>query len=193
TMTIRELVSAAKMGTDIDRTRMLTMQLSDRNGLYGTLAEPGGFLYSPPRDLFEGASVLLPVSIPEYPVTWKQIQALTELLFRSRALYLSHTQVSVLNAGAKSGLARTLATELARYGVELSTVENAGITKQKESFVVPRTDAEKHVATFLSTLLSIPVGTLPADLPPEKAAAITIIVGSDYSYEPLQVLLPDRP
>ena len=77
--------------------------------------------------------------------------------------------------------------------MELGTVENAGIAKLKESFIVPRTDKEEHVATFLSTLLGIPVGTLPADLPPEKITDITIIVGSDYSYEPLQDLLPDRP
>ena len=51
TLTLRELVGAGSMGSAIDRNRIISMQLSDRNGLYGTLSEPGGFLYDPPRDL----------------------------------------------------------------------------------------------------------------------------------------------
>mgnify|MGYP001563713641 CR=1 FL=1 len=190
TLTLRELVGAGSMGSAIDRNRIISMQLSDRNGLYGTLSEPGGFLYDPPRDLFEGASVLLPVSIPEFPVTWRQIHALSELLFRNRALFVSKPRINVLNAGARSGLGRTLGSELVRYGLSIDKIDNAGTPKVERSFVFAENDKDKHIASFLSVLLKIPMGTTPADLPPENIGDITIILGKDYSYKPLQELVP---
>lgn len=192
TLTLRELVGAGGMGSAIDRNRIIAMQLSDRNGLYGTLSEPGGFLYDPPRDLFEGASVLLPVSIPEFPITWKQMHTLTELLFRNRALFMRKPRINVLNAGARSGLGRTLGSELVRYGLAIDRIENAGIPKVERSFLFAENDKDKHIAAFLSALLKIPTGAKPANVPPENVGDITIILGKDYSYVPMQELVPGR-
>ncbi|MBI3332233.1 LCP family protein [Candidatus Peregrinibacteria bacterium] len=189
TLTLREMVGAAKLGSEIDRSRILTMQLNDVNGLYGEVIEAGGFLYVPPRDQFEGAFVLLPVSIPEFPVTWKQIQTLSDLLFRTRSIYLSAPQVHVLNAGARSGLGRRLGIELIRYGFAVDRIENAGIEKQATSFIAIRNEADRPFGEFFSTLLGLPLGPLPANLPPEKIGQVTIVVGQDYVYKLLQDLV----
>ncbi|MBI4129628.1 LCP family protein, partial [Candidatus Peregrinibacteria bacterium] len=60
TLSLRELLTLAKIGKGFRSPQILQMHLSDRNGLYGEILEPGGFLYAPPRDQFDGASVLLP-------------------------------------------------------------------------------------------------------------------------------------
>ncbi len=188
TFSLRELIGLAGAGQDIEPSRLLTMQLSDRNGLYGTLANPGGFLYSPPRDLFEGASVLLPVSIPEYPVTWKQLQTLRTLLFETRSIYLAQPVISILNTGGPSGAARTLATEIIRYGFNVDYIDNASMEDRATSVVVARTPEDAELATFFGTLLEIDVGAEPALLP-EETRQITIVLGEDYAYRPLQSLI----
>ncbi len=189
TMTIRELVGLAAMGDQIDRSRILAMQLNDRNGLYGDPANPGGFLYSPPRDQFEDAAVLLPVSLPEFPVTWKQVQSLTRVLLQSRAILFARPRIRVLNAGAKSGLAGALGTELVRYGFDVLDIANAGGEKRATSLIAAQPSSEE-AAEALSIMLQIPLAPLPIDIASEKIGPITIILGKDFIFTPLQDLLP---
>ncbi|TSC99559.1 MAG: hypothetical protein Greene101449_594, partial [Candidatus Peregrinibacteria bacterium Greene1014_49] len=170
--------------------RVVTMQLSDRNGLYNTVPEPGGLLYAPPRDLFAGASVLLPVSIPEYPVTWKQIQALSRLLFPMRSIYLSDPSISILNAGAAPGSARALSNELIRYGFVVDHVANAEtLPDQEKSWIAQRTATEQTPeATFFANLLKLPMQE-STELTSEEMRTVTIVLGKDYRYQAVQDLL----
>lgn len=190
TLSIRELIALGGVADKIDRSRVVTMQLSDRNGLYNSVPEAGGFLYAPPRDLFGGASVLLPVSIPEYPVTWKQIQTLARLLFPMRSIYLSHPQISILNAGAKPGSARALSNELTRYGFTVGHVANAEmLPDQEKSWIAERQTTEQAPETaFFGDLLQLPLqpGT---QLSSEELRTVTIVLGKDYTHQTLQDLL----
>lgn len=188
TMTLRELIGAAELGQKMDRSKLITMQLNDRNALYDYIIEPGGMLYTPPRNLFDGASVLLPVSIPEYPVTWKQPRAFSELLFRNRGIYLEKPTVSVLNAGAAPGTARKLATELIRYGFDVPIIENAETEKRDTSMIVSAPEVDPALS-FFSILLDMPLLAAPADLPVQQRERVTIILGRDYSYSPIQNLV----
>jgi LCP family protein required for cell wall assembly len=189
TMSLRELIGLAGLGSGIDRSRILSMQLNDRNGLYGTLPEPGGLLYAPPRDLFGGASVLLPVSVPEFPVTWKQIQALTLLLSKHRSFFLAKPKIAILNAGAASGIARKLGNELTRFGLRVEHVENAGIASLEHSQISSREGFSDHAA-LLAKLLSLSTLPLPTDVEPTRTRDLTVILGKDYRFLPVQDLLP---
>ncbi len=188
TMSLREMIGAASLGQKLDRSNIITMQLNDRNALYDPFIEPGGMLYTPPRNLFDGAAVLLPVSIPEFPVTWKQPKALTQLLLHKRHLYLEEFDIAVLNAGGPPGTARRLATELIRYGFTVPIIENAGTEKVDESFIINTPEPDEVISTF-STLLNMPQKASPSDLPAEQRRRITIILGRDYGYTPLQNLV----
>jgi LCP family protein required for cell wall assembly len=190
TFSVRELIALGGVADKIDRSRVVTMQLSDRNGLYETVPEAGGFLYAPPRDLFGGASVLLPVSIPEYPVTWKQIQALARLLFPMRSIYLSHPEISILNAGAKPGSARALSNELIRYGFTVDHVANADtLPDQEKSWIAERPTAEQTPeAAFFVDLLKLPMQS-STELTSEEERMVTVVLGKDYTYRPVQDLL----
>ncbi len=195
TMTFAEILGAAKLGERIDRKNIINQTLNIETGIFSPFATPGGFLYTPPRDQFDGASVLLPFSIPEYPVTWKQIQAFVHLLLQNRTIILSNPEVRVLNAGAKSGVGRRLGNELIRYGFENVESDNASDDRKNPpklpvSVVVARTEADEDLAEFFAGLLHLPVAPLPAQVAPEKPGQITVILGTDYEYTPLQDLIP---
>ena len=190
TMSIPEIIGAAKLGRLVDQKNVLSMQLSDRNGLYGSPTDPGGFLYAPPREQFEGMSILLPVSIPEFPVTWKQIRTLSHLLFQNRGLTLSRPHITILNASGIRGLASLLGDELIRYGFTVARTGNAPDKKKlPHAWIAPGSEADESSAQFFGTLLHIAVKPLPEEFN-EIAGPVTIILGKDYHYQPIQDLLP---
>lgn len=191
TLSIREIIGLAALGAKIDQQNIISVQLSTLNGLYGEGSSGGGFLYNPPRELFDGASVLLPVSIPEYPVTWRQIQHFVSLLFRSRSIFLARPELAIFNAGGETGSANRLGAELSRYAFDVTHTGNAkDMEKIDVSFIAPRTDSDAPAATFLANILGMEIGILPPQLPLEDVGTVTIILGKDYEYTPLQDLLP---
>jgi LCP family protein required for cell wall assembly len=192
TLSTRELIGLAGLAEDLSPSRVINMQLNDRNGLYDSFVEPGGLLYAPPRDLFEGASVLLPVSIPEFPITWRQIHLFSHLIFQKRELFLASPSLAVLNAGARSGLARRLGTELIRFGWKVDNIANASedkTTKFDSSFVSPLTEQDTVIAQPIADLFKLPLKPLPQNIDVKEARPVTIVLGVDYAYRPLQDLL----
>ena len=189
TLSMREVVGLAAIGFSLDPQKIITMQLHDRNGLYDEVIEPGGFLYDPPRELFDGASVLLPISIPEFPVTWLQPRILKMLLIDQRHPYLTKKPMYILNAGAPMGHARKLANELIRYGFDVPKVVNASIPKQSSSAILHKNEESQPFAQFLRDILDIEGSALPVSLAPDEEGPVTITLGKDYHFVPLQSLI----
>lgn len=190
TLSLRELLTLAKIGKSFDTPQIFSLHLSDRNGLYGEILEPGGFLYAPPRDQFEGASVLLPLSLPEFPVTWKQLKVFTRIFLHERLPHRANTPIAILNAGAPLGSARLLANELLRYGFRIGDVKNSPFPKQEQSFILVGKNAEMEES--LSTLLHLPV--LPAPVTPTKDPPdLGIVLGKNYRFTHMQDIPPSRP
>lgn len=196
TLTAGEIISLAGLGEDLDRSRIFTMQLTDQNGLYGGLIEPGGFLYAPPREQFEGASVLLPVSMPQYPISWKQIQALAKIAWTNRDTLIDAPRIVVLNAGAPEGAARLLGGELYRYGFNVIEITNYEGDDRATSFVaqknIPEDSEEKtqdDAVAFLRSFLKIAEEAPPFTEFIEDDPQIIIVLGEDYRYVPLQDLV----
>jgi LCP family protein required for cell wall assembly len=195
TMSIGEILGAAKLGEKLERDNVISMHLNIGTGYDGGLASPGGFLYTPPREQFDGASVLLPFSIPDSPVTWKQIKTLARLLVENRPIFLLKPPISVLNAGGKTGSARVLGNELIRYGFEVEKMENANDDRSNPvkiptSVVVARTEEDDELAEFFGTLLHLPVSPLPPGVDPQKQSRVTVVLGEDFSLDYLQDLYP---
>lgn len=199
TFETRELLGLVELCKSIDRENIVNIQLSDENGLYGGLSRFGGFLYAPPREEFEGASVFLPVSIPEFPVTWRQIQTLQTLLITNRAAFLKPPTIMILNAGAVSGAARALGDEMTRYGLNVIKTRNfskPNIAFDRSWFALrPSDPALKDHAettlTLLTKLLTMTENRTPeATSFGEEQPDIVIVLGKDYHYTPLQNLVP---
>ncbi|MBM3231424.1 LCP family protein [Candidatus Peregrinibacteria bacterium] len=188
TLTVREILGLAAAAESIEKDKILSLQLNDRNALYDSYIEPGGFLYTPPRDQFEGAAVLLPVSIPEFPVTWKQIKTFTTLLAEHRNIHLAKPTFAVLNAGAAPGTARRLSNELVRYGFTVERTENADSGKQDTSLILVSPEPDPAMDFFVK-LLGLPTGPAPENFAPAQRSRITILLGKDYRYVPIQDLM----
>jgi LCP family protein required for cell wall assembly len=205
-MDLGEMLGLAGLGERVKRDNVISVQLSDRSGYGGFLGEPGGLLYSPPRDQFGGASVLLPISYPEFPVTYKQVQAFMKFLMTYRGLLLTHPDIAVYNAGAKPGMAGMLAGELSRFDLPVNTVGNSPTKEKLETSVIrARSSAEKPLADAIGKILRLPVevaeqvsissdGTVLTNSEGEAMeppAQVTIVLGKDYEFTPLQGLLSD--
>ncbi len=202
TLSTRELMGLASMGKSIDHGKMVNIQLNDQNGLYGSTIQPGGFLYSPPREEFDGAAVLLPVSVPEFPVTWKQIRSFSTLLMTHRELFLHTPRIIVLNAGAKPGSARLIGGELYRYLFNVQNTHNYAKGKNPSfpnSFIVIHAallqddtrsadqKAAQETAEFLSKTFGMKVTVDPdGQAFSQDDADIAIVLGKDFEYTLLQ-------
>ncbi|MDD5054888.1 MAG: LCP family protein [Candidatus Peribacteraceae bacterium] len=201
TFGVRELISLAQTGKALDPRRVISVQLSDQSGLTGGIPQIGGFLYPPPREQFDGASVLLPLSIPEFPVTWNQVRAFGSILFRHRSLFLDPPHFVVVNAGAKPGSAFRLAGELTRFGfpvVKTGNLEKKNNPSLPASSIVfnPLFDQPEHEkakervleeAAFLSELLGIPLVSSTDPRPfADGDGDIGVILGKDFTFAPLQ-------
>lgn len=181
-MTFRELLTLAGMGQDVDRENLVSMNIRDGDGA-------GGFLYSPPRDLFGGAAVLLPLSSTGTGEGWQKIQTLVHLLLDLRRPYLHPATIDVLNAGAPSGSSRTLGWELARYGFTVDKMENSPTDEKKETSSIDAYERDKEKAEFLSDLLHIPLNPLMDDsgivTGTGTVLPITVTLGKDYVFKPV--------
>ena len=206
TLSTRELLGLADMGKAIDTHKIVSTQLNDQNGLFGSGIEQGGFLYSPPREEFDGAAVLLPVSIPALPVTWKQIQKFVTLLLIHREIFINPPTITILNGGAKEGLARKLGGELYRYNMNILGTRNYGPKGSPifdTSFIAINPSLlgggdetkdsllrAQKTSVLLSTILKLTERKISDVAPFEKDAAdIVIVLGKDFGYTPLQELL----
>lgn len=193
TLELRDMVSLAGLGEKLDRERIISLQLNTQNGLYGSFSEPGGLLYTPPRDQFGGASVLLPVSIPEFPVTWNRIRLLVDLAMHERTAHVEEAPIQIFNAGAPAGSARQLGGELIRFGFNVVLMENSPDDLElPASRMTAREDSETALTlqkfldmefTALPELQNTSAASSAGDLP---AGPVTIELGEDYEYTPLQ-------
>ncbi len=194
TMTVSEMIGAGKLAQSLDREKVVSMGINDRSGLY----EPGGFIGAAPREMFGGAAVMLPIS-PKGD--WTEIRTFVHLLTHNRATYLARPKVVILNAGAPSGGARVLASELGRYGFVVSDIGNATADgkapkeadKLDASAIVPAMPEDKDLVDFFSTLLDLPSGELPATLSRDLIGQVTIILGKQYVFRPMTELVPLPP
>ena len=196
TLAVRDMLGLAKIGESIDPTNLYSVQLNDQNGLYGAFVLPGGLLYTPPRDQFKGSSVLLPVSLPAMPITWKQIQLLVHLQVDNRMHFVDNQPVDILNAGAKPGSGKKMNDEFTRFGIATGRVTNADNKEKLPTSVIRASADNKDYATYLSQNLKIKLelqtDTTTTNTDNSGASFIRFLLGKDYTYTPLQSLLPSK-
>ncbi len=193
TMSLREMVGAAKLGTEIDRHKILNVQINNVNGQGTGASEAGGFLYTPPMENFGGAFVLLPLPYSGME-TWEPLRIFTQFFLTQRDVLLQHPTIDVLNAGAPSGHARALAGDFIRFGLDLNEIRNGNIPDQESSMIVARAGTGQTLAPFFSNLLHIPVApTPPPELDQTGLGTITILLGKEYRYQAIPRLLREDP
>lgn len=180
TLSTRELVGLGGIGMNLSTANVESMQLSISD-------EAGGFLYTPPREAFNGASVLLPYS-------WKQVRALTHLFINLRDPLLPHAPIRILNAGAPEGSGRRLGRELRLYGFDITETVNAEDRNQEASYM-EATQEDAATAMFLAATLGVPLRTVeqPETTGTGARLPITISLAKDFVFREFADLLAPPP
>lgn len=153
TMDTDELLGLAQVASVLSLDRMVRMQVNFTAGSDYYEAAAGGFVYSAPPELFEGASVLLPTASPAGKNDWSQLRTFAQMLLLRRDLYLQHQTLTIRDA-AKLPQGYRLRNEFLRYGWDVLPLEKFEAT---ESSVIYRASESKEAATFIGDLLMLPV------------------------------------
>jgi len=187
-MTFRELLSLADLGQGMNRDRLITMNIRDGSG-------PGGFLYPPPRDLFGGAAILLPLATTGTNEGWEGIRTLVKLMIHIRTPFLDPATINVYNAGAPGGSSRSLGFELIKYGFTVDEMANSPSEEDSETSYIDAYERDREQAEFLSNMLKIPLRPLQDD---EGVVAgtgtvlpVNVNLGKDYVFTPVATLMSE--
>lgn len=109
--TVQEIIRLAEIGSEISSTDLVSY------GIHDDPLRTGGFLYTPSREDYGGAFVLLP-----YNYEW--VHTFARYLFVHRSLYQDPSHMIVLNGSQKSGIASKIYFYLQRFGLNVTDVDN---------------------------------------------------------------------
>ena len=150
------------------------------------LVQPGCLLYYPPRDLFNGISVLLPIwATPSNPSYYKNMKLFAFLVIYNQWFLLEHAPISIYNWIDRrlilrkywwyKPLASDLAKKLKIYAFNVIDVKNA--KKVYSGTVVYLADKDK----YLNTLNVLPIFDLNFEvLTWSNTTGLNIILWNDY-------------
>jgi len=175
-VTLNELIRCAYLMRKISQANIVSKVIHDDP------TQEGGFLYTPPREDFGGAFVLIPsgatVNSIEY---YKEIQLYLSFIFNTPEFYLENARIEIVNGTGKLGLAGNLASRLKLFGFNITKTANApNREKYEKTQIVVRnshsTATLKNLAYFISgeTIKISPQAGEQVD------SDITIMIGKDY-------------
>ncbi len=190
-LSVAEIIELAKIAKDINKDQIQSRVLSD------DLTSCGGLLYTPVRDYFAGAAVLLPAGNNSEAV----------IRFSKNYFYKSinaNTEIQVLNGTKISGLAYDYLNRLSRDCLNVVYYGNASNRELENStiYYLPETDAsgKKTIPSTLAVIQETIDAPLVEGIPEEYLldekrmnSSIVIELGADYkkltSEDPFNKLL----
>ena len=152
-MSLREMLTLAEFASGINTAEIGTMTLNDEPSF------KGGFLYTPLRELYGGAFVLLPAGD-----NFDMIKKLVKIVFYGPK-NISGAKIAVLNGTKQSGLASKARSALYRFGIEASHVGNA--KQQTLSTTTWYVGAQPEAQELLPLLQDLIPGVSINAMPPE--------------------------
>ncbi len=180
--TVDEIIQLAKISKDFGKENISTHVLSDDP------TSCGGFLYTPAREYFSGAFVLLPAG-----KNYDSINEMTDLIFNHADAMESETPIQVLNGTSTGNLAGEVTDYLDRLCFNVVYYGNADTKDHTDTTVYyqPGPKGEKPavvdlIAKFLNfkEVAGIPASYLDSD---KKAGTQVVIeIGEDYLKNRLQ-------
>lgn len=120
---LKDMYKFAKIASKVEKQDIYSFALdaSCFNAL--KLCEPGGLIYSPGRELFNGMSVLLPKKVSTTPAdTYETIRTFVWIITQYPSLP-KEPGVAVVNASGKTNLALTIALKLKSIGIPVDETQ----------------------------------------------------------------------
>jgi len=182
-MSLREMISLAGFGKEMNRDHVVAKVLHDDPG------QDGGFLYTPERKYYNGQFVLVP-----FGDDFELIHKYANLIFHQREAFYSPAKIEILNATETPGIARKAAYQLNRFGFDIVNLDNyKGDDGENEYLGKSRIvyndwDEDKNgkVSPKRSATLNALRGYVKGDISQgdkayaEQGIDISIILGEDY-------------
>lgn len=192
-LSLKEMAALALFAKELPSENILSFNLNDSCFQSLSLCDRGGFLYTPARDLFGGASVLLPDGATPGKISeYRSVNRFANLVFNYPEMFLEKIEINVVNSTRQSGIANSAALFLKRYGFNVPEKDSVSSTKDpyaKTAVLHPWDEAAKTgIGPDSPTLaaLSLFVFSDPEAVPETKYSKtpgpkIEIILGPDHS------------
>lgn len=175
-MTVDEIIGLAKMAKDFGKENIMSNVLSD---------DPtacGGFLYTPAREFFDGAFVLLPAG-----KNYDSIKEMTDLIFQNGDVIKSQPVIQVLNGTKTPNLAGEVGVYLNRICFNVVYYGNADTKDHAVTTIYyqPGPKGEKPpvvdlVAKFLPYKQQAGIPQSYLDSEKKADTQVVIELGADY-------------
>jgi len=172
-----EIAHLGKLADDFSGDSMLSQVFTD------TPWETAGFLYAPPREMFNGAAVFLPSS-----GHYSEIQDFANLFLYHTDLFEEQIPLQIVNSTKHEGLATDTMVYLKRYGFNVTRYGNAARVGETQTTIFNLAGEELEGSKTLEYLQKMLPGAvitseIPEDYSPinwETEADIIIEMGEDF-------------
>lgn len=149
-LSLREMITFAGIAKDFDTSRMVTKGLRDIE-----IVQEGGFLYTPERELYGGAFVLLP-----WGDTYESIHRYAKFLFERPEIYLEKARIEIQNGTGQSGVAGKLANRLSLYGFNVVLTGNTPNKEKFDTSQIYAYEPDKFTANLTALQEFLPIGSI---------------------------------
>ncbi len=191
-LSMGQLASLALFGKDIPTPNILAFNLNDSCFQGLAYCQRGGFLYTPVRDLFGGASVLLPDgATPAHLDAYAETSKFANIIFNYPEMFLENPEITIINSTKTSWIANRIALYLKKFGFNIPDKDSIGSTKDPydKTEVFATWDMENKIGIpptsktleALSLFLFAPQQTVPANkYSKTPSPKIEVVLGKDY-------------
>ena len=176
---ISEILYMATIAPNFTRDTMVSSVLNDDP------IQKGGFLYTPDRELYNGAFVLVP-----FDPTWKDIQTFAQFVLIHPEYAQTNATIHIQNGTKNEGLALDLLYFLTRYGFNVERYGNAGSKDLTETTLHPANvslstageSSEKIRTTMwgIQTLLPVIIMEEPSATQATTDTDLILEIGEDF-------------
>ncbi len=186
---INEIIELARVAKDFNKDNIVSRVISDNP------EDCGGFLYTPAREFFGGASVLLPAG-----KNYDAIHEYTDLIFHNAVVANDKSTIQVLNGTKTPNLANEVTDYLGRLCFNINHYGNATDRSLATSTIYYKPgpkETQPPIMDFLLTHFNFKaVSGIPAEYTSTPRTADTTVVielGTDYLQHRLKDPFADLP
>ncbi len=175
-LNVAEILEAAKIAKNINKNQIENRVITD------DFTSCGGILYTPPRDLYGGASVLIPIGHG-----YNELQKFIFNYFHTPAA-ATQDEIQILNGTRINGLADKYLNMLSRACLNTVYYGNATERNLKKSVIYYKAGLKGKEPAALPIIQQIINAPAQANIPPEyldtkkrQNSTIVVDLGKDYS------------
>ncbi len=185
-LSLSDMVRLGLMVKSWDNSQTLSFNLNYECGQVE--CSPGAFLYVPERDLFGGASVLLPQGASISKISYyDDIQKFSNLIYDESTMFLEKQNIAIYNNSKKVGLARNLWDILRPFGflVEVMTTPKEELSTEslEKSILYYNTlDSDDSTLLALQKFLNIEMKETETPVYSGSGTHIEIILADTTSF-----------